>query len=492
MISTRAALITFPAPPEAVANHDFYVRVRVENGEWRELFPYLVKVDMHNVREASMVTFDFEGKVEVEVTKTKGMLESVAIRPNSFEISFVQTGNTVTFMLDRPRKLSFEANGERFHNLHIFANALETNVPDVEDSRTIYIEAGKHRTEELIARLTSSIGNSGDREDIVPEVLYFGPGMHYFEDNILRIPSGKTVYLAGGAMVVGSLVCDHVEDVTIRGRGMIYLTNIEKTTYLRTVQIDFSRSITVEGIISVDPPHYSIHLGKSEHVHISNFKTFSTRGWSDGIDMMSCSYVHIDDVFLRTSDDCIAIYGSRGIFYGDSTNISVTNSVLWADVAHPIMIGVHGDHGHEGDIIENIVFDNIDILEHHEPQDGYWGCMAINAADKNTVRNVKYRNIRIEQFELGRLIDIRVFQNPKYNPSPGNRVENIRFENIEFNGISDNPSVIEGFDEERIVDGIHFENVIINGETVMDALSGNISIGPHVHNVVFKKGDRHV
>ncbi|RCW45443.1 glycosyl hydrolase family 28 protein [Paenibacillus prosopidis] len=482
MISTRTELITYPAPLEAVVNNDFSVRVRLENGVWHELFPYLVPVDMHNVRETSMVSFDFEGVVEVEVTKRDGILESVDIRPNSFEIPFNQIGNTVTFKLDRPRKLSFEANGERFHNLHLFANPLETNVPDLEDPRTIYIKPGNHRMEELVAPLTTPSDGEGE----LPEILYFGPGMHFIEEKILRIPSGKTVYIAGGAMVVGSMICDHVEDVTIRGRGIVYLTNIEKTTYLRTVQIDFSRNITVEGIISVDPPHYSIHLGKSEHVHISNFKTFSTRGWSDGIDMMSCSYVNIDDVFLRTSDDCIAIYGSRGIFYGDSTNISVRNSVLWADVAHPMMIGVHGDHEHDGDIIENIVFDNIDILEHHEPQDGYWGCMTINAADKNTVRNVTYKNIRVEQFELGRLIDIRVFQNPKYNPSPGNRVENIRFENIEFNGICENPSVIEGFDGDRIVDGITIENFRINGIQVTDALSGNIQVGKYVNNVVVK------
>ncbi|CAM4400210.1 hypothetical protein L1N85_24335 [Paenibacillus alkaliterrae] len=179
MISTRTELITYPAPPEAVAIHDFSVRVRAENGEWQDLFPYLVPVDI-----------------------------------------------------------------------------------DLEDPRTIYVKPGNHRTEELAALLTSSIGNVSDCEGLLPEVLYFGPGMHVIEEKILRIPSGKTVYLAGGAMVVGSMVCDHVEDVTIRGRGIIYLTNIEKTTYLRTVQIDFSRNITVEGIISVDPPHYSIHLGK--------------------------------------------------------------------------------------------------------------------------------------------------------------------------------------------------------------------------------------
>ncbi|MDQ0901141.1 hypothetical protein [Paenibacillus sp. V4I7] len=111
-----------------------------------------------------------------------------------------------------------------------------------------------------------------------------------------------------------------------------------------------------------------------------------------------------------------------GIFFEDLNHAAdgVRNSVLWADVAHPVMIGVHGYHQREGDILENLLFDNIDILEHHEPQDGYWGCMAINVGDKNTVRNVTFRNIRVEQFEMGRLIDIRVFHNKKYNPTPAN------------------------------------------------------------------------
>ena len=39
---------------------------------------------------------------------------------------------------------------------------------------------------------------------------------------------------------------------------------------------------------------------------------------------------------MRNSDDCIAIYASRQGSLGDSRNISVRNSVLWADNAHPI------------------------------------------------------------------------------------------------------------------------------------------------------------
>ncbi|MGO4270710.1 glycosyl hydrolase family 28 protein [Paenibacillus sp. TAF58] len=163
----------------------------------------------------------------------------------------------------------------------------------------------------------------------------------------------------------------------------------------------FSKRITVEGITIVDPPHYSIYLGSSEHVQIRNFKAFSTRGWSDGIDIMACFHIDIEDIFMRNSDDCIAVYGTRWDFYGDTRYVTVRNSVLWADVAHPIMMGTHGDHHKDGDTIEHIRFENIDILEHHEPQENYWGAMAINAGDLNTIRHVTFEDIRVEEFELG-------------------------------------------------------------------------------------------
>lgn len=46
------------------------------------------------------------------------------------------------------------------------------------------------------------------------------------------------------------------------------------------------------------------------------------------------------------------------------------NSTLWADVAHPIFIGLHGDaEGQE--VMENLNYINIDILDHKEKQIDY-------------------------------------------------------------------------------------------------------------------------
>lgn len=472
---------TYPELKGIPLRSDFSVRIRNPEGQWTALQTFEVNVDMHDVRQASLASFDMDGTVEVEVTYHGGSIDSAVIRPLSYNLSFHQAGNTIRFLLDCPRKLSIEINGGRFNNLHLFANPLEQDAPNPEDRNVLVVKPGIHRTEHLLRPLTTPSQETGAE----PDILYFLPGVHYIEETLLRIPSGKTVYIAGGAAVAGSMVCENVENVTIRGRGMLYLADFHRFSAFRGVRILFSSHIEVEGITTVNPPHYSIYIGKSEHIRIRNFKSFSCKGWSDGIDMMASSHIDIDDSFLRTSDDCIAIYGSRWDYYGDSRNVTVRNSSFWADVAHPLMIGTHGDHHHNGDTIEDIRFENIDILEHHEPQPNYQGAMTINAGDLNTIRNVTYDNIRIEHFELGRLFDIRVVWNKDYNPVPGNRIENIVFQNIVYNGQNTNPSRIHGFSGERPVAGVTICNLKVNGQLVTDASHPFLDINEYAQQIAF-------
>lgn len=475
-------LMTYHPPAIMPENKRFTVRARTPGGVWQELFVYEVKVDMHDVRRAAMACFDMEGTVEVEVAYARGDIESADIRPLSYGISFRQQGNVLTFLLNCPRKLSIEVNGDRFHNLHLFANGPEVDVPDPADERLLAVQPGLHRTDDLLRTFRTQAASGGRAYD----TLYFAAGMHYLEETVLRIPSQTTVYLAAGAIVVGSLVCNRVHDVAIRGRGMLYLGGFERFSAFRGVRLMHARDITIEGITTLDPPHYSIYAGRSERVRIRNFKSFSTRGWSDGIDMMACSDIEIDDVFLRTSDDCIAIYGSRWDYRGDARRIRVSNSVLWADVAHPMMIGAHGDHEGAGDTIEDVRFENIDVLEHHEPQPDYQGVMAINAGDRNTVRNVVYENIRVEPFENGRLFDIRVVRNEKYNPEPGARIEDICFRNIQYRGECVHASRIYGYDANRVVDGVLFDQVHVNGNKLTRLETANIDMNPYAFHITFR------
>ncbi|GJM72532.1 hypothetical protein HMSSN036_47480 [Paenibacillus macerans] len=425
--------------------------------------------------------------MEVEITSLRADIHEAAIRPRSAGIAYELQGNSLVFRLDRPCKLSIEVNGDRFHNLHLFANPLETDVPDPSGENVDVLEPGIHCKEHLEARVQRDNGLFRK-----PNVIYFAPGMHWIEETLLHIPSDTTVYLAGGAVLMGSLVCTHAENVTICGRGIIYLEPFHRFSAFRAIRLQFSRNVLVEGVIVVDPPHYSIYIGQSENITIRNFKAFSTRGWSDGIDIMASSRIEIDDIFMRNSDDCIAIYGSRWQYKGNSSHIRVRNAILWADVAHALNMGGHGNHLENGDTIHDIRFENIDVLEHHEPQPGYRGALSINAGDNNVVRDVVYENIRVEDIETCQLFDIRVLWNKKYNPVPGKAIENVDFRNIIYDGKKPYPSRIHGYDAERGVTGVRFIDVRINGAYLSDLDPDDFDVNNYATRISLERSGRTV
>lgn len=439
--SVNAQLVTYPDALNAgmPPSDDYTVKVRIPGGDWKDLFEYKVSVDMDNVQSASMVQFDMGSPVEVMVKKNNGLIQDVKIRPLASDIQHTVDRNVILFRLEKPQYLSVEFNGDRLHNLHLFANPLETE---------------------------TYTGSSN-------KVMYFGPGVHRPQDlpnTQIQIPSNTTVYLAPGAVVKAKFLIDKAVNVRIIGRGIL-------DHPLRGVEITHSKNILIDGITVVNPDHYTIFGGEANGLTIKNLKSFSCKGWSDGIDLMCCNDVLIDNVFMRNSDDCIAIYAHRWSYYGGSQNITLQNSVLWADIAHPINIGGHGNPEDEvGEMVENIIVRNIDILEQDEDDPLYQGCMAIDCGDKNLVRKVLFEDVRVESIQEGRLFHVNVRFNPKYDRQPGRGIEDVTFRNITYNGVGENPSLIKGLDEERNVKNVTFENVVINGKK-MESIDGFITNG---------------
>lgn len=451
------SLKVYPAPAGAVLNKDFTVRVRQNNQPWKTVPVHLVKVDQvknanHFTENASMCYFDFSGEVEILVTYNKGSIHRSRIRPLSYNIPHSVKGRTLQFKLNRPANLSVEVNGDIFHNLHLFANPIDTFKPDRRDTN----------------------------------LLYYGPGVHEVKGQVLKVPSGKTVYLAGGAILNAQILIKNAKNVKVLGRGMV-----DQSVKLG-VKIDNSTKVQVEGIFCTQ-----CFTGGSDSVTIRNVKSMSYYGWGDGMNVISSSNVLIDGVFNRNSDDCTTVYGTRLGFTGSSRNITMQNSTLWADVAHPILIGTHGNTPHP-DVLENLNYVNIDILDHKEAQIDYQGCLSIDAGDNNLVRNVRFENIRIEDFRQGQLVNIRVFFNSKYCTSPGRGVENVLFRDITYTGKNAAMSIIAGYNEERKVKNIVFENLVINGRLISDDMNekpawyktsdmANFAVGEHVEGMVFRK-----
>ncbi|MBA2809879.1 putative Ig domain-containing protein [Streptomyces sp. KM273126] len=425
-------LVVYPIPSGVPTNASFSVKARKPDGAWQTVPVHRARakqIDANTgsgpVFNSSVATFDFRGTVEVAVTSSKGAIGSARIRPLSYGIPFTVDGDTVSFTLTEPRNLSIEIDGEIFNNLQLHANPIESQRPDPDD----------------------------------PDVIYFGPGLHKTADDVVKVPSGKTLYLAGGAVLTSRVEFHKVENARLLGRGVLYNSP-------SGVLVEYSRNIEIDGVTVLNPSSgYACTIGQSKQVTVRDLHAYSHGQWGDGIDVFSSEDVLIDGVYMRNADDCIAIYAHRWDYYGDCRNITVRNSTLWADVAHPVNVGTHGNTD-KPETIENLVFSNIDILDHREPQMDYQGCIALNPGDSNLLRNVRAQDIRVEDFRWGQLINMRVMFNKSYNTSVGRGIDGVFIRNLTYTGTHANPSVMVGHDADHAIQNVTFQNLVINGKFI--------------------------
>ncbi|MDX2820510.1 endo-polygalacturonase [Streptomyces ipomoeae] len=425
-------LVVYPIPSGVPTNSSFSVKARTPGGEWQTVPVYRARAKQINadtgsgpVFNSSVATFDFKGTVEVVVTSAKGTIGSARIRPLSYATQYTVDGASVSFTLTGPRNLSIEIDGEIFNNLQLHANPIEENAPDPDDE----------------------------------DVIYFGPGLHKTTDNVVKVPSGKTVYLAGGAVLTSRVEFENVENARLIGRGVLYNSP-------SGVLVRYCENIEIDGVMVLNPSSgYACTIGQSKQVTIRNLHSYSHGQWGDGIDVFSSEDVLIEGVWMRNSDDCIAIYAHRWDYYGDVRNVTVRNSTLWADVAHPINVGTHGNTDNP-ETIENLVFSNIDILDHREPQMDYQGCIALNPGDSNLLKNVRAQDIRVEDFRWGQLINMRVMFNKSYNTSVGRGIDGVFIRNLTYTGTHANPSIMVGYDADHAIKNVTFQNLVINGKFI--------------------------
>ncbi|KAB8291051.1 glycosyl hydrolase family 28 protein [Bifidobacterium avesanii] len=493
----------YSAPVGAVLQRDWRVRVRpvaVADGgaaggdgesAWRELPVYRVKVDMHDVHAASMAYFDADfaaGPVEVEVTPAGwNAFYTAEVRPLSLGIEPTVEPRAVRFVIDRPLNCSVEINRNRMGNLHLFAG-------DLAEMDALLGPDANGRGFDVTVEGNPNGPNTFGRDALWRVEAARKPGRpvrvlvrraHYcIEDCVMDLPDDVEIVLEGGAVLDGAFRIRGRRNVAIRGRGMFYQADFKRFSGLSGVTIAQSEHVTVDGPVFVNPPHYTVMLGASSDVTIRNVKSFSCEGWSDGVDMMACRDVTVERCFLRTSDDCIAVYGSRWEYRGGSSDVTVRDCALWSDVAHPMMIGTHGDHEHDGDVLERLHFENIDVLEHNEYQDNYLGVMAINAGDANTVRDVTWRRIRVERFRHGRVIDIETKWNRDYNPRPGRLVERVLVEDVDVaSGSGEETSIVAGYDAGHPVRDVTIRGFRRDGVPCGDAAAVNVRVGPNADGV---------
>ena len=460
------SIYTYAAPVGAPLKHDYDVFIQPRgHKEWTKIDTYMAKVNApqndgsHKVTEISYCFFDYTGDVFVRVVCKNKKYKTARIRPDyRGTIANVQNDSTVQFLLFQPENVSVEFDGNIADNLLVFTSKPTISKEDAE-------------------KTAKSQGRT---------FRYYAPGL-YTEESI-KVPSNTTVYLDGGSYFSGTFAIEDAENVSILGRGIARPQNGYEGCHIYR-----SKNVLIEGLIVNTCP-----IGESSHVTLHDVRSISHPQWGDGLNVFGgSSDILFDRVFCRNSDDCTTAYATRKGFNGSVRNVRMTNSTLWADVAHPIFIGLHGNP-EMGDSIVGLKYDNIDIICQAEPQVDYQGCLAINCGDGNFVKDVIFDNIRIEGIRQGSITQVKVGWNQKYCTAAGSGVENILFKNIRYYGNLSNMSVITGYDDQHKVRNVTFEGLKINGQKIYDDMPGKpkwhvtadyvpMFVGSHVENLIFKK-----
>ncbi|KAL2814515.1 pectin lyase fold/virulence factor [Aspergillus cavernicola] len=409
----------------------------------------------------SVGLFDFSGPVELSIEPSRNAfpsIDTVRIRPLSYNLPADVQGRIISLSLTEPTNLVIEVNGDVFDVLHLFLDKIKDD----------------------------AISEDQAKQD--SSIIYYGPGYHELKDTV-NITSGQTVYLAPGSVIQGGFRFQNTSDAAILGRGVLYRSSSDAIT------ISYSERIRVEEITVLNPGHYSLMMGSSNEIVVSGLRSISAVQWGDGIDVFCCQNVVLEKLFMRNSDDCVAMYQHRWDYYGDSRNITLRDSSLWADVAHPIHLGIHGNTI-EPELMEGVTISNIDILDHREPQVDYQGCLAINCGDENLIKDILFEDIRVEDFRLGMLFSFKVLYNQKYNLGPGRGIYNVTVRNLSYNGMGgQNTPAIAGYDEDRRIEFVDFQGLNINSAHIWDGMQKpgwySVSdfvpmyIGSHVANLTW-------
>ena len=142
----------------------------------------------------------------------------------------------------------------------------------------------------------------------------------------------------------------------------------------------------------------------------------------------------------------------------------MTRCSLWPDVAHPVNIGTHGDdRSNTGEVLSNVCIEDCDVLYTRTD-----AALKVACGDKNWIRDVKFRDIRVERVDATALFGLAVVFSGKYNRAPGNNITDVEFSNIHFTGDASQlkPSFIKDYDADHRVDNVSFRHVTINGTEI--------------------------
>lgn len=244
-----------------------------------------------------------------------------------------------------------------------------------------------------------------------------------------------------GSLIHGQNLKDVVitgHNGTINGQGRSwwekYRKNLLNYTRGPLLQLMWSRDIHISDVTFRDSPFWTLHPYDCENVVIRNvtiLAPLTEAPNTDGIDPDSCVDMVIEDSYISTGDDGVAIksgWDQYGIAYSrPSSNITIRNLTVRSMVSAGVSIGSEMSGGVSNIIVENLLVWNSKRGIRIKTSAGRGGY----------IRHVIYRNLTLQNVRVGIVIKTDYNEHPDegYDPNALPVIEDISFTGIRGQGV---------------------------------------------------------
>uniref|UniRef100_A0A5B7ABT9 Putative glycoside hydrolase family 28 family protein n=1 Tax=Davidia involucrata TaxID=16924 RepID=A0A5B7ABT9_DAVIN len=327
-------------------------------------------------------------------------------------------------------------------------------------------------------------------------LLYIPPGVYLTES--FNLTSHMTLYLAEGAVIKATqdtgnwtLIAplpsygrgrerpggrymsfihgDGLHDViitgengTIDGQGDVWWNMWRQRTlqFTRPNLIEFmnSKSIIISNVIFKNSPFWNIHPVYCSNVVIRYVTILAPHDSpnTDGIDPDSSSNVCIEDSYISTGDDLVAVksgWDEYGIAYGRPSNGITIRRVTGSSPFAGIAVGSETSGGVENVLVEHINLFNMGVGIHLKTNIGRGG----------VIKNITVSNVYMESVRKGIKIagDVGDHPDDKFNPDALPVVKDVTIKNVWGEKVQQ-PGSIQGLSNSPFT-GICLSNINLHG-----------------------------
>lgn len=400
--------------------------------------------------------FDFNPNHEVEVEITcANTFSSYEILPQKNGIQSIRDGNKIRFKTkktDQAITVIFD-NAYQGNVLHLFANSIDLEAP------------------------TASSDN----------LIYYGRGFHDLNGTV-SIGSNKHIYIAGGAVVKGTLKMESGSNMSIKGRGMLLKTDPNGVV----LSSSYTKNTLIDGILVHNHrnPGWTVAFHVASEMTVTNTKVVSTRYAStDGFDIVNSNNISLKNTFIRACDDAIAI---KGLIEGKpadcppNENMIFESLQIWNDCNNAMCLGAETRAAY----YKNIKFKDIDVLYSYDDKGNHEqlderSAMSIVCLEGTFFSDISYEDIRVNRCE--RLICLTFKDSFWFGSIQGDQTteggingvtyKNITSANNSGSSIANN-ILLNGWYQTgtptKYVENITFNNVVVEGNLVNSDTDKNI------------------